>query len=125
MTYTPNFLPGKSGGVLLGATAQAWRKWTAKMFAKLGETPNFLASGYMTRVAGMVDSTVTLSGAYDQGNMPWTVNASGTVTLQFTNSVTLVIAGLVESITSSVDVTEPQMQEVVIANNGSFTAAIT
>ncbi len=95
------------------------------MFAKLGETPNFLASGYMTRVAGMVDSTITLSGAYDLGNMPWVVNTSYSCVLQFTSVVTLTITGLCESITPSVDVTEPEMMEVVVQNNGSFTAAVT
>ncbi len=125
MVYAANFIPGKSGGMLQTATAQAWKKWTAKMFAKLGETPNFLAGGYMTRVPGMTDATVTLSGAYDLGNMPWVVNTAYAVTLQFTSMVTLVISTLCESITPSVDVTEPEQLEVVLQNTGAYTAAVT
>lgn len=125
MVYAANFIPGKSGGMLQGSTAQAWKKWTCKMFAKLGETPNFLAGGYMTRVTGMVDATVTLSGAYDGGNMPWVVNTSYSVVLQFTSLVTLTLATICESITPSVDVTEPEALEVTLQNNGSFTAAVT
>lgn len=120
MTYTPNFLPGIDSGVAVGETFYAFKKWSAKMYAKLGETPNMLANGFMTRVAGMTDADVNISTLYDEGNFGFTVNDTYELLLGYTEDVMLTINTLCESLSPSIDVTEPQAQEFAFKNNGEY-----
>jgi len=124
VVYTPNFLPGIDSSVGVGEVEYAFKKWAAKMYAKLGETPNMRAGGFMTRVTGMTDADVNISTLYDEGNFGFTVGDPYDLILGYTEDVMLTISTLCESLSPSVDVTEPQAQEFAFKNNGTYEPSV-
>ena len=121
MPFTP--MTGINGAVRTSGSSYAFAKWKADMRANLPKVNNFTSS-YQQLVAGMKSATVTLTGPYDQGNMPFTAGASYIFILDWNGSISLTITVLLESIGASQDVEDAGRVELVGQSNGSFTAAI-
>ena len=118
------FLSGIGGGVMVGATAYKFRRWKVTFRGKLPPVNNF-TSAYQVLVAGLVAATVTLSGPYDQGGMAFSCTGAYTFTLQWSQSVSLTVPCLLESIDGEQDVEAAATAELVGQSTGAFTAAIT
>lgn len=125
MVYSPNFIPGIDSQVVSGSDSYSFRNYMLKMFAKLGETPNMLASGAMTRCEGMYDGQVTIGSLFDSGSVTtFTVNDTYALDLGWTDEIAVDVDTLLESITGKVDVREPEELELAFKNNGVYTPSV-
>lgn len=122
---TQNILSGTTGSVKISTTTYSFGKWKAEFKTKLPDVTNFNSGGYRQRVTGITEATVTLSGPYDQGNMPFTAGTAYTLLLGWTSLISLSVPILVESIKADNDVDGNPTIEIVGQSTGSFTAAIT
>lgn len=124
MAFNP--LSGKSGSVMIGATAYAFSKWSASIKCNIVKANNFTGGGYQQVVAGLLSCSITLEAlTYDQGNMAFTAGNSYTFILGYTTGINLTVTCLVEEIAPSVDVDGGEPIKISGQSNGSFTASIT
>lgn len=122
---TANYLSGITGAVLVGATAYSFSKWRIAIKCGLPKVTNFNTAPYQQLVAGILSSTVTLEGPYDQGNMAFTAGTSYAFILRWTASISLTITGFIEELTPDEDVDGSPRVSITVQSNGTFTASIT
>ena len=87
---------------------------------------NNFNSAFQQLVVGITSATLTLSGPWDIGNMPFTVGNIFTFVLQATvvGPVTLTVNAIVNDITPESDIDGALTVKVTAETTGSFTAAI-
>lgn len=122
MPFNP--IGGPSGSVTVGGVTYAFGKWRVSFKGGLPKVNNF-TSAFQQLVAGLTSGTITLEGPYDGGNMPLSVLTSYVFVCKFSNSITLTIPALVESIDPSQDIEDAARVSVTAQTSGSFTASIT
>lgn len=121
MPYNP--IGGPSGSVLVGGVAYAFGKWRFSAKTNLPKVNNFTSS-YQQLVAGLWSGTLSIEGPYDAGNMPLTSGTTYTFTLKFSNSYTLSVPAVVESIDSSQDIEDAARISITAQTSGTFTISI-
>lgn len=118
------FLSGKVGGVLVGGVGYAFGKWKFAFNAKEVSVNNFLSQGFQQLVIGFTKGSITMSGPYDQGNMPLTAGNSYALTLQFTNAIVLTVTAFLTDLTPSNDAEGTPTVDCSFSSSGVFTASI-
>jgi hypothetical protein len=120
-----NPLSGISGSVQIGDTPYAFTKWTCSMKTLFVKANNFTGGGYQQGVAGITSATLTLEAlTYDEGNMAFTSGSKYVFVLGYTESISLTVTVLVESIDVTVDYEGGQPIKITGQSDGAFTAAI-
>lgn len=114
---------GKTGSVMVSTTAYAFAKWKVSFKTNLPKVNNF-TSVYQQLVGGLTSATVTLSGPYDTGNMPFTTGNVYDFILGWNNSVNLTVPCQLESIDGDQDIDGAAGVSLVGQSTGSFTASI-
>lgn len=124
MPFTP--LAGITGSVAIADDVYAFTKWTIEMKCVVVKANNFTGGGYQQVVAGMVSATLTLEAlTYDAGNMPFACGSKYDFTLSYSDTISLDITILIETISVTVDYEAGQPVKISGQSDGSFTAAIT
>jgi hypothetical protein len=118
-------LSGKTGYVLQNGVARRFGKWETPM--EVDEVPanNFVDSPYKIFIPGLAGSTVTVSGPYDAGGMPFVLGATYTLTLGWTPALALVVTGFAQRLVPANDVERNPTLNMVFRVSGAFVAAIT
>jgi hypothetical protein len=119
------FLSGTTGYVKVGVITYRFGKWKITIKAGTPKVTNFAGSGYQQIVPGVVMATITLSGAYDSGNMPLAANSVYAFHLGMDTGVELAIPAQVSGIEADNDVEGTPTVSVTAESTGVFTAAIT
>lgn len=120
-----NAIAGKVGFVKVGSVPYCFTKWKASMKVNPLKVTNFCSEGYQELIDGIKSATITLSGAYDEGNMPLTVGTQYTFILGWDTGIELSIDALVTDITPTVNANDEADQiEVTAESSGSFDAVI-
>ena len=119
-----NLLSGKTGSVLIGTVSMSFGKWKAAFKTNLPKVNNWNSTPYQALVSGLTSGTLTISGPYDEGNMPFVCGNSYTFILGFTDTINLTCTVLIESIDAENDVDGAPSISITGQSNGSFTAAI-
>lgn len=119
------FLSGTTGFVKLGVTTYKFGKWKLAIKGGTPKVTNFAGAGYQQLVPGVISGTLSLSGAYDQGNMPLTINTSYVFYCGFDTGIQLSVTAQVSSIDMDNDVEDTPRVNVTAESTGSFTASIT
>jgi hypothetical protein len=122
MPFNP--LHGISASVKIATTAYAFDSFKFSPKNKLADVSNFTGAGFKQFIAGMTDGKVSLTGPYDEGNMPFTVGNAYTLVLGYTGVVSVSCPCLCESIDMDVKVDDAQKSSLTFQITGSFTAAI-
>ncbi len=117
-------LSGKSGFVLVGATAYGFDKWGIDMESGVPDVTNWTSGGFQELVTGVVKGTVTVSGPLDSGSMPLVVNTTYTFHLGFDTGVELSASCIVASIKVDNATADAPRVSVTARSSGVFTAAI-
>lgn len=120
-----NYISGTSGLVTIGSTNYSFAKWRIAIKSGLPKVTNFNSTPYQLLVAGILSSTVTLEGPYNQGNMAFTAGVSYVWILKWTPSISLTITGFIEELTPDDDADGSPRVNITIQSSGSFTASIT
>lgn len=121
-----NLLSGKSGYFSTGSATYSFGKWEADVKAKMVPVPNFNGLGFMQYVVGLIESKISITGPYDQGNMAFTVGTQYTWHLGLNaGPVELAIPGILEGIKMAEDVEGNPVVTLTVQSTGSFTASIT
>lgn len=119
-----NPFAGPSGYVQIGSTRIRFGKWKLTMEGTQPTVNNF-ESAFQAIVGGLVKATLTFEGAYDGGNMPFTVNTQYTFICGMSASISYPIPAMVKTIEPSQDIDDAGRVTITAQSNGSFTAAIT
>ena len=120
-----NLLSGKTGYLNDSTANRSFGKWDLELITKLIPVPNFNGGGYMQKVTGLYDGKFTLTGPYDQGNMPYTVGNQYTFNFGLAPSVFLTAPGIIGSIKMSEDVENNPAVTITGETNGAFSISIT
>lgn len=120
-----NILSGKSGSTNIGATSYSFGKWKVALKTNLPKVTNWNSGGFQQLVSGITEATLTISGPYDAGNMPFTVGNSYIWLLNWTNVLGLSVPAIIESIDADNDVDGNPTISITARSSGNFTAAIT
>lgn len=120
-----NYISGKTGSVLIGATPYSFGKWKLAMKTGLPKVTNFTTAGYQLLVSGITAGTITIEGPYNQSNMAFACGTSYTFILGWTNAVSITVTAFIESIEASTDVEQAGHVVITAQSSGTFTAAIT
>jgi hypothetical protein len=125
------FQAGKSSAVLVGTVSQSLKSWTWTVDSKMLEVSNFNSAGYRQYIAGLLGSTVDLSGDYDigpstsGGNLALTVGNSYTFTLEANSGLTWVVTGLVANATPKAEVDGTVSISIKVQVTGTFPPTMT
>ena len=115
---------GIKASITVGGTAFAFDSFKFSPKNKVADVSNFTGGGYRQFIAGLTDGKVTCTGPYDEGNMPVTVGAAGTLVLTYVTGTTVSCPCLCESIDADVKIDDAQKVSMTFQITGSFTAAI-
>ena len=122
MPFSPK--SGTTGYVKLGTTTYAFGKWKVTFKAGAPKVTNFTGSGYQQLVAGVVSGTLTLTGPYDNGNMPLVAGTTYVFHCGSDTGVELTFSAIVTQIEVDDEVEDACRVNVTAESTGSFTAAI-
>ncbi len=118
------FLSGTTGFVSVGAAVFAFDKWRLSIKSGAPKTTNFTGAGFQTNVAGVVGGSLSLSGPYDRGAMPFAANAVYNFTLGMDAGVSIVVPARVTGIDVDNSVEDAPRVSLTAESTGTFTAAI-
>lgn len=119
------FYSGTTGYVLLGATPYNFDDWKLSIKAGAPTTNNFITAPFQTVVPGMIKGDITISGPWNIGNCPVTVNNQYVFHLGSNTGVELIVTAQVNSIEPGNKVDDTPRVTIGATSNGLFTAAIT
>ncbi len=118
------FLSGTTGYVKVGSATYAFGKWKLALKGGAPKVTNFAGLGYQQLVGGVKAGTITLSGAYDQGNMPLQINTTYTFHLGLALGIELALPAQVSDIDVDNDVEDAPRVTVTAQSTGEFNAQI-
>lgn len=124
MAFNP--LSGVVGSVKVGATSYAFGKWSIKLKTKSIPVNNFNSNGRQQVVGGVTHAELTLEAlTYDQGNMPFSTNATYSFILGYSATQSITVAFFIEEIDVDVDYDGAQPVKIQCTSNDiTFSAAI-
>ncbi len=118
-------LSGKSGFVLQNGVARRFGKWESPMECDAPKANNFVDAPYKIFIPGLLGTTVTISGPYDAGLMPFTLGSTYTLSLGWTIGLSLGVTGFVKNLKPANDVEGIPTLDVVLQVSGPFTVSVT
>ena len=118
------FLSGKRASVTVGSAVFAFDHWDSDIKTEVLSVNNFTSGGFNDNIDGFTGATITLSGPYELGAMPFTSGAVYEFQLGYKPGVTLAITARVGSIKPGVDAEGVAKVTVTAESKGGFTAAI-
>lgn len=118
------YLSGKTGYVALGSTPYSFGKWKCSIKSGLPKVTNFKSQGFQALVAGILSSTITLSGPYEVGAMPLVAGQAYEFHLGLDVGIELVVTARIETLEPDNDVEGAPAVSVTAQSTGPFTAAI-
>ncbi len=119
-----NYISGKDGYVLVNDAEFAFDKWGLKVKTKTPSVKNFTSQGFEETVKGFTDGTISLSGPYDQGNMPLESGEVYEFHLGWKAGIEIVVNARVQEIGPDVNADDADRVSVTALSQGVFTAAI-
>jgi hypothetical protein len=126
------FYGGPSGAVstvpsIGGSPAyRSFDKWKLSMKTTLVEVTSFTSNGFQVLVPAITEATLTVTGPYNEGNMPFTTGVSYTWNLYFSQATNVLInlQAYIETIEPDVDVKGRASVNITAKSSGSFTPAV-
>jgi len=119
------FLAGVNGYVKIGTVYYCFDKWKMSMKNTLVEVTSFCSGGYQVMLPGIFSATITISGPYDSGNMPFTVGEAVALVLGFSSSLSITCNGFIETLEPDVDVKGRCSLAMTVQSSGSFAGSVT
>lgn len=121
MPFSP--APGRLAYVQDSFGRRAFKTWKYG-----GDTPavkvnNFNSDSQLV-VPGVFSTKITISGPYDEGNMPYTMGDYYILTLGWSATADLTVTGLLTNIDGDQDVEDAGRVSLTFASNGQFDISV-
>lgn len=126
MPGVDSFFGGPNGYVQNNATSKffSFDKWKLSMKTTLVEVTSFTSNGYQVMVPAITGATLTVSGPYNYGNMPFATGVGYVWNLGFSSSIFIQLFAMIETIEPDVDVKGRASISITAQSSGAFTAAV-